>query len=135
MFALQSIPRTSVIALKFSLNSLNFRIRYLVTTQISVHESFIFERSNNSIVPNKQPWNSKTDGLFIAFIIKFVIMIFVILSRYWEHYPNRVNDAIFFLSVLKCPPPPTSHPCWTWVKSLTLSHSLQKSKTQSSIGT
>ena len=42
-----------------------------------------------SIVPNKQPWNSKMDRLFITSIMKLAIMIFVILSVYWEHYPNR----------------------------------------------
>ena len=34
-------------------------IKYLVKTQISVYGNFVFERSNDSILPNKQPWKSK----------------------------------------------------------------------------
>ena len=39
------------------------RIKYLVRTQISVLGNFIFWRSNNSSVPNKQTWNLKIDRL------------------------------------------------------------------------
>ena len=61
---------TSVITLKFSFKSLSLygchitesnkwsRIKYLVRPQISVHGNFIFARSNDLIVPKKQPWNS-----------------------------------------------------------------------------
>ena len=51
--------------------------------------------SNNSIVPDTQPWNSKIDRLFITSIIKFVIIVLATLSDYWEHYSNRVNYRTF----------------------------------------
>ena len=45
-------------------------------------------------------------------------MIIVILSGYWEHYPNRVNYATFLVNSmsLEMSPPPPFHPSCTWVK-------------------
>ena len=57
-----------------------------------------FKRSNNSIVPNKQLWNSKMDGIIVTSKIKLANIIFVILSGHWEHYPNRANHATFLVN-------------------------------------
>ena len=54
--------------------------------------------SNNSVVLNKQPRNPGIDRLFVKSIIKFVITVFVALSSYQEHYPNRVNYVTFLVN-------------------------------------
>ena len=71
----------------------------------------------------------ETQKLFVTSIIIFFIMIFIILSGFWEHCPSRINYATFFQWIqwfFKSPPPPPSHSSCFRVKKLTLSHSLQK---------
>ena len=73
--------------------------------------------------------------LFVTSRIKFVI-IFVILSRHREHYPNRVNYATFLVNSMSRNG--FQHQPLTLVtltsKILTLSHSLQKSKKRARFG-
>ena len=74
--------------------------------------------SNDLIVPRKQPENSMKDRLLVTSMIKFVIVIFIILSVYWEHNLNRVNYATFLVIqwVLKCPLAAPPYPS-SWVKN------------------
>ena len=71
------------------------RRKYLVSTEILVHGNFILERFQHFSWKNKQLSNSKIGRLYVISIIKFVVIIFVILSDYVTHYPIRVNFATF----------------------------------------
>ena len=84
-FILYSTTQKNEVALKVYLQ-VKFKL---------LHENFIFERFQQLHCLKQKTFKLKTKTQFVTFITKFVITIFVVISGYWEHYLNRVNNPIF----------------------------------------
>ena len=67
---------------------------YEVASSLNTLEFHIWKNLTIWLLKIKN-FNSKLKTLFVTSIIQFVIIIFVILTGYWEYCPNTVNYVSF----------------------------------------